>query len=195
MNGPLATAGVAPAGFALTLPTSLTDPLLDTPCLLIDLDILAANVARMAALARRSRVALRPHAKTHKSARIARMQLEAGATGICVATVGEAEVMRAAGIADILIAYNIVGDAKLARLLPLCADGGITLTADSLEVAEGYSRMAAAAGRTLPVLLEIDSGMHRTGVEPADGRTARRQDRWPVWHRGHRHPDACRSRP
>jgi D-serine deaminase-like pyridoxal phosphate-dependent protein len=166
MNGPLATAGVAPAGLALTLPTSLTDPLLDTACLLIDLDILAANVARMAALARRSRVALRPHAKTHKSARIARMQLEAGATGICVATVGEAEVMRAAGIADILIAYNIVGDAKLARLLPLCADGGITLTADSLEVAEGYSHMAAAAGRTLPVLLEIDSGMHRTGVEP-----------------------------
>jgi D-serine deaminase-like pyridoxal phosphate-dependent protein len=166
MNGPVAIAGVAPAGLALTLPTSLTDPLLDTPCLLVDLDVLAANVARMAALARRSRVALRPHAKTHKSAQIARMQLEAGATGICVATVGEAEVMRAAGIADILIAYNIVGDAKLARLLPLCADGGITLTADSLEVAEGYSRIAAAAGRTLPVLLEIDSGMHRTGVEP-----------------------------
>jgi D-serine deaminase-like pyridoxal phosphate-dependent protein len=166
MNGPLATANVAPAGLALTLPTRLTDPLLDTPCLLIDLDILAANVARMAALARRSRVALRPHAKTHKSARIARMQLEAGATGICVATVGEAEVMRAAGIADILLAYNIVGDAKLARLLPMCADGGMTLTADSLEIAEGYSRIAAAAGRTLPVLLEIDSGMHRTGVEP-----------------------------
>lgn len=166
MNGPLATAGVAPAGFALALPTSLTDPLLDTPCLLIDLDILAANITRMAALARRSGVQLRPHIKTHKSAQIARMQLEAGATGICVATVGEAEVMRAAGIEDILIAYNIVGDAKLARLLPLCADGGITVTADSLEVAEGYSRMAAAAGRTLPVLLEIDSGMHRTGVEP-----------------------------
>jgi D-serine deaminase-like pyridoxal phosphate-dependent protein len=166
MNGPLATAAVAPAGFALTLPTSLTDPLLDTPCLLIDLDIVAANITRMAALARRSRVALRPHVKTHKSAQIARMQLEAGATGICVATVGEAEVMRATGIEDILIAYNIVGDAKLARLLPLCADGGITLTADSLDVAEGYSRMAATAGRTLPVLLEIDSGMHRTGVEP-----------------------------
>jgi D-serine deaminase-like pyridoxal phosphate-dependent protein len=166
MNDPLATAGVAPAGLTLTLPASLTDPRLDTPCLLIDLDILAANITRMAALARRSRVALRPHAKTHKSARIARMQLEAGATGICVATVGEAEVMRAADIEDILIAYNIVGDAKLARLLPLCADGGITLTADSLDVAEGYSRMAPTAGRTLPVLLEIDSGMHRTGVEP-----------------------------
>jgi D-serine deaminase-like pyridoxal phosphate-dependent protein len=166
MDSPAVASEIAPGGFARPLPASLDDPRLDTPCLLVDLDILAANVARMAALARRSRVALRPHAKTHKSARIARMQLEAGATGICVATVGEAQVMRAAGIDDILLAYNIVGEAKLARLLPLCADGGITLTADSPEVAEGYSRMAAAASRTLPVLLEIDTGMHRTGVEP-----------------------------
>jgi D-serine deaminase-like pyridoxal phosphate-dependent protein len=166
MDSPAVASDIAPGDFARAMPTSLADPQLDTPCLLIDLDILAANVSRMAALARRSRVALRPHAKTHKSARIATMQLEAGATGICVATVGEAQVMRAAGIEDILIAYNIVGEAKLARLLPLCADGGITLTADSLEVAEGYSRMAAAASRTLPVLLEIDSGMHRTGIDP-----------------------------
>jgi len=166
MDETAAAADAAPASITRPLPASLNDPLLDTPCLLIDLDILAANVSRMAALARRSRVHLRPHAKTHKSVRVARMQLEAGATGICVATVGEAEVMRAAGIEDILIAYNIVGEAKLARLLPLCADGGITLTADSLDVAEGYSRMAAAAGRTLPVLLEIDSGMHRTGIAP-----------------------------
>jgi D-serine deaminase-like pyridoxal phosphate-dependent protein len=166
MDSPAVASDIAPGDATLAMPTSLADPQLDTPCLLIDLDILAANVSRMAALARRSRVALRPHAKTHKSARIATMQLEAGATGICVATVGESQVMRAAGIEDILIAYNIVGEAKLARLLPLCADGGITLTADSLEVAEGYSRMAAAASRTLPVLLEIDSGMHRTGVEP-----------------------------
>lgn len=166
ISGPSWAAGIAPAGFALPLPTSLNDRRLDTPCLLIDLEILAANVARMAALARSSQVRLRPHVKTHKSAQIARMQLEAGATGICVATVGEAEVMRAAFIQDILVAYNIVGDAKLARLLPLCADGGITLTADSLEVADGYSRMATAAARTLPVLLEVDSGMHRTGIDP-----------------------------
>jgi D-serine deaminase-like pyridoxal phosphate-dependent protein len=152
---------------ATGLPYEISDPRVDTPCLLIDLDTLAANIARMAALASRSGVRLRPHVKTHKSAHVARMQLEAGASGLCVATVGEAEVMRAAGIADILVAYNIVGDAKLARLLPLCADGGMSLTADSLEVAEGYSRMAAAAGRTVPVLLEIDSGMHRTGIEPA----------------------------
>jgi D-serine deaminase-like pyridoxal phosphate-dependent protein len=148
------------------LPADISDPAIDTPCLLIDLDILAANVARMAALARRSAVKLRPHAKTHKSAQVAKMQLDAGATGICVATVGEAEVMRAAGITDILVAYNIVGEAKLARLLPLCTDGGITLAADSLEVAEGYSRLATATGRPIPVLLEIDSGMRRTGIEP-----------------------------
>jgi D-serine deaminase-like pyridoxal phosphate-dependent protein len=134
--------------------------------LLIDLDILASNLMRMAALASRSRLRLRPHAKTHKSLRVAGMQLDAGATGICVATVGEAEVMRAGGIEDILIAYNIVGEAKLTRLLPLCAEGGITLTADSVEVAESYSRLARSAGRTLPVLLEIDSGMKRTGTPP-----------------------------
>jgi D-serine deaminase-like pyridoxal phosphate-dependent protein len=144
----------------------MSDSLVDTPFLLIDLDILSSNIARMAELATRARVALRPHVKTHKSAQVARMQLDAGATGICVATVGEAEVMRAAGMADILLAYNIIGAAKLARLLPLCADGGMTLTADSLEVAEGYSRMAVSASRTLTVLLEIDSGMQRTGVDP-----------------------------
>jgi len=152
---------------AAALPSDITDPRVDTPCLLLDMDIVAANITRMAALASRSGVQLRPHVKTHKSAQVARMQLEAGAAGICVATVGEAEVMRAAGIEDILVAYNIVGEAKLARLLPLCADGGLSLTADSLEVAEGYSRMAVTAGRTVQVLLEIDSGMHRTGVEPA----------------------------
>jgi D-serine deaminase-like pyridoxal phosphate-dependent protein len=149
------------------LPAGPGDPQLDTPCLLIDLDILTANLARMAALAGRSRVLLRPHAKTHKSLRIARMQLQDGASGICVATVGEAEVMRSGGIGDILIAYPLVGEAKLTRLLPLAADGGITLAADSTEVAEGYSRLAARAGRPLPVLLEVDSGMRRTGIHPA----------------------------
>ena len=154
------------ASLAVPLPADVTDQRLTTPCLLIDLEVLAGNISRIAALARRNRVRLRPHAKTHKSVQVARMQLEAGATGICVATVGEAEVMRAAGIEDILLAYNIVGDAKLDRLRPLCADGGITLTADSVEVAEGYSRLAATVARTVPVLLEIDTGMHRTGIEP-----------------------------
>jgi D-serine deaminase-like pyridoxal phosphate-dependent protein len=112
-------------------------------------------------------VQLRPHAKTHKSLYIARLQLQQGATGICVATVGEAEVMRSGGIGDILIAYPLVGEAKLTRLLPLAADGGITLAADSMDVAEGYSRLAARVGKTLPVLLDVDSGMRRTGIDPA----------------------------
>jgi len=162
---PGGVAADAPAGTGL--PAGLGDPRLDTPCLLVDTDIMAANIARMAAVARRGGVTLRPHAKTHKSLRVARAQLAAGATGICVATVGEAEVMRAGGIEDIVVAYNIVGEAKLRRLLPLCADGGITLCADSADVAAGYSELARAAGRTLPVLLEIDSGMRRTGVPPA----------------------------
>ena len=152
---------------AMDLPAGPGDQQLDTPCLLINLDILTANLARMAALAGRSRVLLRPHAKTHKSLRVARLQLQQGATGICVATVGEAEVMRSGGIEDILIAYPLVGEAKLTRLLPLAADGGITLATDSMEVAEGYSRLAAQAGRTLPVLLDVDSGMRRTGIHPA----------------------------
>ena len=152
---------------AMDLPAGPGDQQLDTPCLLINLDILTANLARMAALAGRSRVLLRPHAKTHKSLRVARLQLQQGATGICVATVGEAEVMRSGGIEDILIAYPLVGEAKLTRLLPLAADGGITLATDSMEVAEGYSRLAARAGRTLPVLLDVDSGMRRTGINPA----------------------------
>jgi D-serine deaminase-like pyridoxal phosphate-dependent protein len=148
-------------------PNGSREPWFDTPSLLIDMDVLAANIARMSALAQRSKVSLRPHVKTHKSVRIARMQLEAGAIGVCVAKTGEAEVMRAGGITEIMIAYPIVGEAKLARLVPLVADGGITLVTDSVEVAEGYSQLSSKAARTLPVLLEIDSGMHRAGVSPA----------------------------
>ncbi len=138
---------------------------LDTPAVLVDLDVVASNIAAMQAIARRAGVALRPHAKTHKSVRIARRQLEAGASGITVAKVAEAEAFRGAGISDIFIAYPIVGEVKLARLAPLVADGEIVLAADSVEVAAGYSSLAVRVGRTIPVLLEIDSGMHRVGVE------------------------------
>jgi D-serine deaminase-like pyridoxal phosphate-dependent protein len=149
------------------LPADLSDPELDTPALMIDLDILRSNIAGMQATAQRAGVVLRPHVKTHKSVRIARLQLEAGAIGISVAKVGEAEVFRAAGIAEICIVYPVVGEAKLRRLAPLVADGGIVLATDSLEVAEGYSALASRADRRIPVLLEIDSGMHRLGATPA----------------------------
>lgn len=150
------------------LPTDLRDPLLDTPSVIVDLDILEANIAAMQGSVSRAGMALRPHVKTHKSVRIARLQLEAGARGISVSKVGEAEVFRGAGLTDIFIVYPVVGEAKLARLAPLVADGGIILATDSIEVAEGYSRMATAVDRRVQVVLEIDSGMHRVGCRPED---------------------------
>lgn len=107
---------VAQAPATDTLPADLADDRLDTPALIVDLDILASNVTGMAESVRRAGMHLRPHIKTHKSVRIARMQLDTGATGISVAKVGEAEVMRAAGVEDILIVYPIVGRAKLDRV-------------------------------------------------------------------------------
>jgi len=153
-------------GAAAAGPVDLGDPLLDTPSLIVDLDILEANIRAMQATADRAGMALRPHIKTHKSVRIARLQLDAGARGISVSKVGEAEIFRAAGIEDIYVVYPVVGEAKLRRLAPLVADGGVTLATDSVEVAEGYSRLATMAGRRVPVMLEVDSGMHRVGCPP-----------------------------
>lgn len=159
---------LAAEGIGEALPADLRDPLLDTPSLIVDLDILEANITAMQETANRAGVALRPHVKTHKSVHIARLQLEAGAHGISVSKVGEAEIFRSAGIADIFIVYPIVGEAKLRRLAPLVADGGIMLATDSLQVAEGYSRMAVAAERRVPVVLEVDSGMRRVGCQSED---------------------------
>ena len=86
---------------------------LDTPSLVIDLDTLERNIGEMAAVARGARVRLRPHTKTHKSPEIARMQVDAGATGVTVAKLGEAEVMADAGLDDLLIAFPLVGEQKL----------------------------------------------------------------------------------
>ncbi len=165
------------------LPQHLDSDLLDTPALLIDLDVLDGNIASMADLAARRGMLLRPHAKSHKSAHIARMQLAAGATGLCLSTVGEAEVMWSNGFHDLLLAYPIIGEAKLRRLRPVADAGILTLVADSIEVAEGYSRLATAVGRPISVLIEIDSGMHRVGKTPDQaGPLAADVDRLPGLH-------------
>jgi D-serine deaminase-like pyridoxal phosphate-dependent protein len=151
---------------AAELPLPVSDWMLDTPAMLIDLDIAEANITRMAGFAARSGVALRPHVKTHKSAAMARRQLAAGAAGICVATVGEAAVMAAAGVADITLAYPIVGARKLTRLADVFRATDLTLVADSADVIDGYTSLARTVGRPVSVLVEVDTGMHRVGAAP-----------------------------
>ena len=138
----------------------------DTPVLAIDLDIMERNISRMAKKAKRHNVKLRPHIKTHKSPEIARLQVAAGATGVTAAKLGEAEVMVRGGIEDVLIAYPIVGEKKLARLEKLVTDAKVTVSLDSVEVAEGISRVGRRLGKRIPVYLEVDTGLRRVGVRP-----------------------------
>jgi D-serine deaminase-like pyridoxal phosphate-dependent protein len=138
----------------------------DTPEIVLDLDAVRSNIARIAALAREASVSVRPHAKTHKLPEIARLQLEAGAVGVQVAKLGEAEVMADAGIGDILVGYPIVGERKLARLADLAERARITVTVDSDDVAIGLSQTARDRRITFRALLELDTGMHRLGVLP-----------------------------
>ncbi len=144
----------------------LTEAATDTPEIVIDLGVVRANIGRAAAMAREAGVSLRPHVKTHKLPPIARLQVEAGAVGVQVAKLGEAEVMADAGIEDILVGYPLVGANKLGRLCELAGRVSVTVTVDSREVAEGISRAAAARGLVIPALLELDTGMHRLGVPP-----------------------------
>lgn len=141
---------------------------LDTPTLVVDLDRLEANIARWAAFARDAGVRLRPHGKTHKCVEIARRQIDAGAVGLTLAKIGEAEVMAQAGIRDIFLAYEVVGGPKLPRLLELARQISVRVGVDSVDVAEPLARAAVAGGVTLDVVLEVDTGLGRCGVAPGD---------------------------
>jgi D-serine deaminase-like pyridoxal phosphate-dependent protein len=138
---------------------------LDTPALVVDLDILEKNIAQMAEYCSAHGIALRPHTKTHKIPAIARMQLNAGACGITVAKVGEAELMARDGCSDIMIAYPVVGAPKLERVASLCRTCRVTVSTDSLEVAEAISRAMSAAGTKIRMLAEMDAGLRRCGVQ------------------------------
>jgi len=141
---------------------------LDTPCVVVDQDVLERNVSRMADRARAAGVRLRPHAKTHKIPELARLQLAAGAAGISLAKTGEAEVFAAAGFDDIFLAYPIVGAGKARRLLALADRVRLAVGVDSVEGASSLGAVFRAAGRRLDVLLKVDCGYHRIGVPPAD---------------------------
>lgn len=138
---------------------------LDTPALVVDLDILETNLREMAAYCALHGLGLRPHTKTHKIPSIARKQIDCGAHGITVAKLGEAELMARNGLEDILIAYPIVGPAKLARLIELAKKARITVSTDSIQVAEGISREAHGAGIKIGLLAEMDAGLRRCGVQ------------------------------
>jgi D-serine deaminase-like pyridoxal phosphate-dependent protein len=145
------------------------DEVLDTPSMAVDETILARNIAEMADLAAGFGVALRPHAKTHKSPAIARLQLAAGAVGLTCAKLGEAEVMvDEAGVDDILIAYPMVGETKIKRLLALMERAHITVALDSAEAAGALSQAMHGAGRTLDVYLEVNTGQNRAGARAGD---------------------------
>jgi D-serine deaminase-like pyridoxal phosphate-dependent protein len=153
-----------------------TEPL-DTPLLVVDEDRLHRNIAEMAALAASYGVALRPHGKTHKSPHIARLQIAGGAVGLTCAKLGEAEVFVCdGGVRDILIAYPIVGEPKIRRLLALMERAHVTVALDSRNVAEVLSRAVAAAGRTLDVYVEVDTGQHRAGALAGDDAVALARD-------------------
>jgi 3-hydroxy-D-aspartate aldolase len=137
---------------------------LDTPALLLDLDALERNIAAMAAHARAAGVGLRPHAKTHKSARIAALQVAAGAIGVCCATLGEAEIMAAAGIPGLHITSPQVTPPKIARLMALNeAASGLSVVVDHPDNLAALDRAAAAAGKPLEVLVDFAAGQGRTG--------------------------------
>jgi D-serine deaminase-like pyridoxal phosphate-dependent protein len=141
---------------------------LDTPVLLADLDVVEANIERLARYCRAAGVAWRPHTKGQKVPALAHKELAAGAIGITCAKLGEAEVMAAAGIRDILVANQVVGPTKAARLANLLMHADVMVTVDSLENAEELSTAASRKGRSLRVLVEVNVGMNRAGVEPGE---------------------------
>ncbi|MGB3303418.1 MAG: alanine racemase [Gordonia sp. (in: high G+C Gram-positive bacteria)] len=151
----------------MSAPSARSLTSVDTPYLVVDVERLDRNLNSMAAWASEHGVALRPHAKTHKCAQISTRQLGAGAVGLTVATIGEAEVFANIGVDDLFIAYPLwLSGSKVERLRALCVRATISVGVDS---AVGARRLAEAlAGVPVTVLVEVDSGMHRTGVSPAE---------------------------
>jgi D-serine deaminase-like pyridoxal phosphate-dependent protein len=138
---------------------------IDTPFVAIDLDVVENNIRVTQQYCDQHGIRNRPHIKTHKLPSIAHKQVAAGAKGITCQKLGEAEVMAAAGIDDIFIAYNLLGDAKLDRLMRLCRQVTMSVAADSEVTVRGLSRAAAREGCEVRVVVEMDTGGQRAGVQ------------------------------
>ena len=141
---------------------------LQTPALVIDLDKFEDNIERMAAHARKHSLALRPHAKTHKSVEIAKRQIASGALGVCTAKLGEAEALAAGGIDSILVTSPVVSEAGIARVVALNERiGELMVVCDNPDIARALDQAAQKTGKRLKVLVDIDPGLGRTGIQPS----------------------------
>ncbi len=145
---------------------------IETPALLIDLDIMERNLSRMQEKAAQRSVRLRPHVKTHKSPQLARMQISRGAAGITVAKSEEALVMAEAGIDHIFIAHQVVSREKIQRLVTLTDRVRLSVGLDSAEGARRLSAEFSANHRSIDYVVEIDSGLHRCGLPPGEAAAA-----------------------
>ncbi len=146
---------------------------LQTPALVIDLDVMERNIAKMAEHAKMHGISLRPHAKTHKCIEIAKRQIAAGALGQCCAKLGEAEALAEGGIDSILLTSPVVSEAGIARLMALNARmTNLMAVCDNVSVAGRLDAAAQASGKPLKVFVDIDPGMGRTGIRPGDGAVA-----------------------
>lgn len=155
----------------MTIPAALVgSPLenIDTPALLLDLNLMERNIARMAEAFRSLPAKLRPHAKTHKTPIIGQKQIAAGAIGITCAKLAEAEVMVEGGIRDVLIANQIIGSHKIRRLVSLAHHADMMVAVDDAHNVEELSQAAHIAKVSLRVLVEIDVGQRRCGVQPGE---------------------------
>lgn len=140
----------------------------DTPALILDGAACERNLARMAEFFRERAAKLRPHFKNHKCVTLAKRQLAAGAIGITCAKLAEAEVLVASGIGDVLIANQVVGPQKVARLARLAREAKLTVAVDHIEQVEAISAAALQAGSQVRLLIEVDIGMGRCGVAPGE---------------------------
>jgi len=141
---------------------------LPTPCLVVDLDLLEENISNMARYCRSVKCGLRPHVKAHKSPFIAKKQVDAGALGVCAQTLEEAEAMILGGIDHVILTNMIISQNSLDRFASLRRNGDIITTVDSLEGMELLARAAVRKGVMVDVLVEINVGQNRTGVEPGE---------------------------
>jgi len=146
-------------------PDAVHIPDISTPAVLVDAAKLERNVSSMQAAANAAGLRLRPHAKTHKSPHIARIQLERGAVGICCAKLGEAEVFADAGITDIRLPYPL-NPVNADRVFALAERIQLSFIVDDPAVAQAWSDLAERRGRALEILIKVDVGFHRCGIDP-----------------------------